>query len=205
MVTDAHQCTTTATVTITQPAIALSAVATTDSNVRCHGETNVSATVIASNGTPGYSYSWNNGQTNATATGLGAGTYTVTVTDAHGCTYSTTTIITQPFALGAIAIADSNVRCNGETNVSATVIPSNGTPGYAYSWNNGQTNTTATGLGAGTYTVTVTDGHGCTYSTTVTITQPAIALSAIATADSNVRCNGETNVSATVIASNGTA
>ena len=44
-----------------------------------------SATASASNGTPGYSYLWSDGQTTATASGLSEGINQMTVTDANGC------------------------------------------------------------------------------------------------------------------------
>lgn len=44
-----------------------------------------SAFVLASGGTPPYTYSWSNGATTDTALFLPAGLYTVTVTDARGC------------------------------------------------------------------------------------------------------------------------
>ena len=56
---------------------------------------NGTATVVASGGTPAYTYSWNTSpvQTTATATGLAAGTYNVTVTDHNGCTVTSGTTI----------------------------------------------------------------------------------------------------------------
>ena len=50
-----------------------------------------SISVSASDGTPGYTYLWDDpaGQTNATATNLAPGNYTVTVTDANGCQFTT--------------------------------------------------------------------------------------------------------------------
>lgn len=58
----------------------------------------------------------------------------------------------------SLSTTHSNVTCNGGSNGSATVIPTNGTGNYAYSWApSGGTGVTATGLAPGTYTVTVTD------------------------------------------------
>ncbi|MEI7898487.1 MAG: hypothetical protein WCJ26_15725, partial [bacterium] len=94
-VTDAHSCTTTATATITEPAI-LNASITAQTNVTTYLGSDGSATVTASGGTPGYTYLWNIGQTSASATGLSEGTYTVTVTDANSCTATATAVITQP-------------------------------------------------------------------------------------------------------------
>ena len=144
-------------------------------------------------------------QTTVTATGLSAATYTVTVTDAHLCTKTTSATITQPTALAASITAQVNVSCNGLSNGSATVNPSGGTSGYTYSWSTtpAQTTATATGLSATTYTVTVTDANLCTKTTSVTISQP-IALAASISSQTNVSCNGGTNGTATVNASNGT-
>ena len=69
--------------TLSQPAAALVASITAQTNVLCFGNSTGSATVTATDGTPPYSYSWNTTpvQTSATATRLAAGSYTVTVTD----------------------------------------------------------------------------------------------------------------------------
>src|SRR6185369_11328332 len=48
--------------------------------------TNNSASVTASGGTSGYTYSWSNGGTTSTISGLANGTYYVTVTDSRSCT-----------------------------------------------------------------------------------------------------------------------
>jgi hypothetical protein len=53
------------------------------------GASDGTATVVASGGTPGYTYVWSNGATTATITGLMPGTYTVTVTDNNGAGAST--------------------------------------------------------------------------------------------------------------------
>lgn len=88
-VTDAHSCTASTSVTLTQPAALRASASST--NATCAGPDGT-ATAVASGGTPPYSYSWSpGGQTSATATGLGAGTYTVTVTDARGCTATCST------------------------------------------------------------------------------------------------------------------
>ena len=57
-------------------------------HVTCSGGTDGAIGVLTTNGTPAYSYLWNDtaGQTTDSATGLSAGVYTVTVTDDAGCT-----------------------------------------------------------------------------------------------------------------------
>ena len=202
-VTDSNSCTNAATFAITQPTVL---TATTSSlNVSCNGGANGSATVVASGGTPGYTYSWSPaGGTAATASGLAAGTYTVIVTDANGCTTTKTAAVTQPPVLSATPASQTNVSCNGGTNGSASVVASGGVGPYTYSWSpTGGTGATASGLSAGTYTVTVTDAAGCSKPQMFTITQPP-ALTATPASQTNVSCNGGSNGSATVAASGGT-
>ncbi|HXC04438.1 MAG TPA: T9SS type A sorting domain-containing protein [Bacteroidia bacterium] len=200
MVTDANSCTTTAVVTITQPAAL--ALATSSSNVMCNGGSTGSAGVSISGGNSPFTYSWSNGQTTATASGLTAGTYTVKVTDANSCTTNAVVTITQPAAL-TLVTSSSNVLCNGGSTGSAGVSVSGGNFPFTYSWSNGQTTATAGGLTAGTYMVKVTDANGCTGQTTANISQPK-ALSSNISSQTNVSCNGASTGSATINASGGT-
>ncbi len=199
-VTDANGCTTTRIYTITQPP-ALNA--TTSSTTATCGSPNGSASVSASGGTPGYTYSWApSGGTGSTATGLTAGTYTCTITDANGCVITRIVTVASTNSLAANITAQTNVSCFGGNNGTATVTPVGGNPGFTYAWApGGGTGATGTNLAAGTYTVTVTDAGGCTATATVTITQPP----ALTTTGSqvNVACNGGNTGSATVNASGG--
>ncbi|MFN4255730.1 MAG: reprolysin-like metallopeptidase, partial [Saprospiraceae bacterium] len=88
----------TGSVTLTQPAAALSATAS-GTNPSCNGGTNGTATATATGGTAPYAFAWSNGQTTQTATNLAAGTYTVTATDANGCTATASATLTQPAGL----------------------------------------------------------------------------------------------------------
>ena len=184
-VTDANNCQTTRTYTLTEPT-ALDASSGSTAPVSCNGEASGSATVAPTGGTPSYTYSWApTGGTAATATGLAAGTYTVTVTDANGCQDNQTFIVSEPDALGLSISSQTNLSCNGDSTGSATINVTGGTPSYNYSWApTGGTAATATGLPAGTYIVTVTDANGCDETQTVTITEPA----AITGTDSHTSC-----------------
>ncbi len=202
-VSDANGCTTTSTVIITQPAI-LTATIINKINVSCYGGNDGSATVSASGGTPGYTYSWSpSGGNNITATGLSAGSYFISVTDANGCQALANTNITQPAQALTATTTQVNVSCFNGTNGSATATPSGGTAPYTYSWSSGATSATASNLPAGTFNLTVTDSKGCTYSTVVTITQPLLLTSTISSS-TNVSCFGGSNGSATVSVSGGT-
>jgi len=207
-ITDANGCSAAQSVTITQPAAALSSSVITQSNVGCFGTTNGSATVSAANGTAAYSYSWNTVpvQSTATASNLTAGAWTCTIIDANGCTATRVATITQPAAALSSSIgAQANVGCFGGTTGSATVSISGGTVPYTYNWNTtpAQTSASATNLAAGNWTCTITDANGCTTTRNVTITQPAAALTSSISAQSNVGCFGAASGSATVAVSGG--
>ncbi len=200
-VTDDNGCLQQIDVVIGGPPI-ITAMLTPDSGASCNGVSDGSATVSGSGGVPPYSYDWDSGETTQTATGLGAGTHTVTVTDVTGCTNTFDVSITEPDLLVANATMDGAVNCNGESNGSATVTHSGGTPGYTYDWNNGETTPTATGLGAGTNTVTVTDMNGCVATATVMISQPD-ALVVTLSGAGDASCNGLSDGTATVSATGG--
>ena len=195
LVTDANGCTGQVIVNVTQP----TAVTATQSqvNVTCNGACNGSASVVASGGTPGYTYSWApSGGNTANATGLCAGTYTCTIKDANNCTITKVFTITQPTAI-TLTTTFTQATCN-QANGTATVTITGGTPNYTINWSpSGGTNATATGLSAGNYTVTVTDANGCTRTATVTIPQAA-GPAATLTSSTNVTCFNACNGTASV-------
>src|SRR6185436_5301468 len=100
-VIDAHGCTSTTSVTLTQPAAALSASAAAF-NVSCFGGANGSITVTATGGTEPYSGT-------GTFSSLTAGAYSYTVTDAHGCTSTTSVTLTQPATALEASASGSNI------------------------------------------------------------------------------------------------
>ncbi|MCB0769214.1 MAG: SprB repeat-containing protein, partial [Flavobacteriales bacterium] len=209
-VTDAGGCAITVPVTITQPSAALALALDAPVNVLCFGNNTGSATVIASGGTAPYNYAWNTSpvQTTATANGLVAGNYSCTVTDANGCTSLQAVLITQPAAALASSVnAQTNVLCFGGNNGSATVAASGGTAPYTYNWNTTpvQNSATASNLSAGNWACTITDANGCTVLRNVSISQPAAALSAALSAQTNVLCFGNSTGTATMNATGGTA
>ena len=189
-VTDANGCTATVSATVNQPAAAL-AVATTVTNVACHGGSTGAVDLTVSGGTPGYTYNWSNGASSEDISGLPAGTYSVTVTDANGCSESTSATVSEP-ATALTASSGGQTNVTSGNNGSATVVGSGGTMPYSYSWApSGGTNATATSLGVGNYTATVTDANGCTATQTFEITQACnISFTASIT---NVSCNGQSN------------
>src|SRR5205814_8142484 len=89
-VTDAHSCTATTTINITDPSALVAS--NTHGAIACHGGT-TTVTVSANGGTPDYSGTGSFSQ--------GVGTTTYTVTDANGCTANTIVTLTEPSALSA--------------------------------------------------------------------------------------------------------
>ncbi|WP_211342491.1 LamG-like jellyroll fold domain-containing protein [Hyunsoonleella aestuarii] len=172
-VTDFYNCPVTATVIITEP----NEITISESHVDldCNNGGNGSITLTAGGGTPGYQYNINNGVYGASNVfnGLPAGTHTMGVLDANGCEKQIDVILTEPTQITA-SYTTNTVGCAGNSNGTATVTASGGTPGYSYAWSNGQTGITATGLTSGTpYQVTITDANGCTLVQNVTYTDPA--------------------------------
>jgi uncharacterized protein (DUF2141 family) len=206
-VKDANGCTTTQSVTITQPASALGSSIKSQTNVGCFGSSTGSVTVAGSGGTSPYTYSIDgtNFGNSGTFSNLAAGPYTVTIKDANGCTTTQSVTITQPAsALGSSISSQTNVGCFGSSTGSVTVAGSGGTGPYTYSidgTNFGNSGTFGS-LAAGSYTITVKDSNGCTTAQPVTITQPASGLTASALA-TNPSCSTGTG-SITVTASGGT-
>lgn len=82
-ITDANLCTTTNSVTITQPS---EIIATANvNNISCYGASNGSISLIVSGGNPLYTFLWSNGQTSSSVFGLIAGEYQVIIKDSSMC------------------------------------------------------------------------------------------------------------------------
>ena len=203
LVKDVNNCTVTASAIITQPSTSLTAV-TSATTILCFGAANGSASVTASGGTAGYTYTWSpsGGNTNL-ASALTAGTYTVLVKDVNNCTVSATALITQPALALASTINFTNATC-GMSNGSAMVNPVGGTAAYSFSWSPaGGTASLANNLSAGNYSVVITDANNCQLTTTVTIIQPnSMALTVTTT---SVSCNSGSNGTATLNVAGGSA
>jgi len=203
IVSDVNSCTSTSVLTVSEPTAISATVSTT--NATC-GNNNGTASVSASGGTPGFTYSWTTApiQTTATATGLAAGTYSVTISDANNCTQTSTVAVAASSGPTTSVASQINVSCNGGNNGSATASATGGTSPYTYSWSTAPTQTTitATGLSAANYSITVTDVNGCSNTTTVSITQPVAMTSTVTT--TNATC-GSSDGTATANVSGGTS
>jgi hypothetical protein len=172
VITDDNGCTSSVSVTVTEPA-AISVNATTV-DVSCFGDSTGSIDLTVTGGTAPFSFSWNNGAfTTEDLTNIPAGSYSGILTDANGCQDSGTVVVSQPLAPLSISVASTNpTTCSGSNGMIDATI-SGGTPAYTYVWSNGPTTEDNNNLPAGTYTLTVTDTAGCTETAEVTLIDPA--------------------------------
>jgi len=125
-VKDANNCTSSVSVTITEPAVL--AFTTTVVNVSCPGSSDGSITVNATGGTTAYQYSKDNGgtfQASNLFSGLTAGNYNVVVKDANNCITSATsvTVGTVPDATAPVPDLATLPNVTGECSATVTVTP----------------------------------------------------------------------------------
>lgn len=200
-VTDANGCTVSGNFAVSStdgPDITL----VTSEDASCFGLTDGSATVTATGGSGGYTYTWQPGNlTGPTQNSLGGGVYTVTVVDSDGCPSSLVVTINQPnqIQLDLGATPSSCTVDDGSISVSA----SGGSGIFTYLWSNGATTNNVSNIGAGNYTVTVTDGSGCQVQGSVNVSSingPVLSLNSV----TDETCLGSADGSATVAASAGT-
>ena len=155
-----------------------------------------SASVTVSNGTPPYTYYWDNGDTLDLATNLCYGNHWVTVTSLDSCQVTKQVFVSEQAAPECMDIT-LNVNnanpgmCNG--SIEATI--SGGTAPYTYNWNYGQTTGMISGLCYGEYWVTVSDADSCSVVKSVWVVEQAcMSLNVTTTPTIGSNCNGSINV-----------
>ncbi|MGI9191242.1 MAG: beta-propeller fold lactonase family protein, partial [Chitinophagaceae bacterium] len=195
--TDANACSTTTTVTIAQPAAAVSISVLYTANPTCDLTGIVIVSANGGTGAKTFSISPAVGVqvVPGTFSSLTAGTYTITATDINNCTSTTVVnMVLPPFPVITVT-GTTPILCNGGTS-TITVSGSSGTAPLLYSFNGGtySSNTTFTGNLAGVYNITVKDANGCTMLTSVTVTQPS-ALSLNATSNNAICYGGNGQIS----------
>lgn len=169
---------------------------TTKQDVSCNGLNDGSITINASNGTPPYQYSNDNGVTyvaNNTFNNLAPGTYNLSVMDAQGCSQTATVTINEPNPI-VIDETHTDAKCNGSCDgtIALTVTGGTAAGGYDYKWDNNPFCPCASksNLCAGNHTIIVRDDNGCTETINIVINEPT-ALTLTTDNDTTV-CNGAT-------------
>ncbi|WP_035662285.1 DUF7507 domain-containing protein, partial [Flavobacterium seoulense] len=205
-----QNCTATAQVVISQPAIAVS-VSGIATNASCFGQADGS---IAVTNSAGSIVVITNAQNQVVSnTGLPAGTYTLTATAPGGnngqnCTATAQVVISQPEIAVSVSGIATNASCFGQADGSIAVTNS---AGSIVVITNAQNQVVSnTGLAAGTYTLTATapggnNGQNCTATAQVIIEQPNAAISATAIIINNNNCVGCNNGSINITVQGGTS
>ncbi len=199
-VTDKNNCT--ADSTIVMPSLNSISSTMDVTNVRCFDTTDgeISTWVIGSLGP--FTYKWSNGETTSTIKNLSAATYFVTITDVTGCTLTDTAVVNKPTPID-LQLKPSTAKCFNSTteNIAATVSGGNGN--FLLKWSNNEFGLNISGLKPGSYTVTATDNKGCMLTElTVINAPPALKIDNVISTD--IKCFGQNNGTATVLASGGT-
>jgi uncharacterized delta-60 repeat protein len=129
-------------------------------NVACFGDTDGTATIYPSGGTPPYTISFNGELPSSIFefTDLVAGTYYYTIYDAASAQANGNLTITSPDELQVTADIAGLV---------VTLVPSGGLPPYQYDIDGSmvQTNPVYNNLSEGSYVFTITDSNNCTATT----------------------------------------
>ncbi len=193
-VTDAHNCTDTAVINVTQPAAMVVTLAKSD--VRCLGGNDGCAWITnITGGTAGFTYIWNNGATTDSTCGFPAGTASVTVTDANNCTASASIAIGQPATGITLMMHKTDISCFGLNDGSAWVDVAGGVSPYIIAWEPGAGTVgpvdSIRGLHPGFVSVTVSDNNSCSRTDSVQIIEPALFVVTLTTRD--ISCFGANN------------
>lgn len=166
--TDGSGCAASQTVVISEPTpllIALDGV----TNVVCPEDHSGTANIVASGGTPPYTYSWPGGG----ATGFGVGTYTVTVVDGNGCSaLQSFSIISTDNIAPSLACPGNIVICGvDQVDYPGPVASDNcSLAGNQPVLTGGQPSGSAFDEGVSTQTFQVTDASGNTGTCSFTVT-----------------------------------
>ena len=204
IVTDTNDCSTTASIDITQPDTITIAFAM--DSVSCHGGSDgqLSSTVVG--GVGSYQYAWSNTPQDTSATNdLSAGVYVLSVTDANNCTIIDSAEVLEPLPL-QLQLFDQSPTCYNGNDGRAWVDISGGTTPYAIQWSNASSSTIDTIenlTGGANYSVTITDANNCIATASITITNPDTLTLAFTSTDEF--CQVGANGTATVLPTGGVA
>jgi gliding motility-associated-like protein len=209
-ITDAANCSTFQTFTITQPdQLQLGLVPT---NVTCYGDNNGTIDLTVSGGTYPFTYNWNIGTSplanHEDIINLSPGTYSVTVEDINGCRSTSSVGITQPAQLNSSYTYTDNPCFNNQLG-SINMTPSGGTVPYIYSWTgpNGFSSNTQdiANLESGLYNFTIADNNNCIKGPIQVYINEPDTLIVTSQMTQQVSCLGQSNGAANTTVTGGTA
>lgn len=138
-------------------------------NPSCNASADGEISVTPNGGSSPYTYSWshNSGLNSNNAVGLISGNYTITVSDANGCPFIDSIVLTSPPSINVIfdTVSASCALNDGEIRVQISGGNPLASVGYNLNWLDAsfnsfvptQTNDTLSNIGAGTYYLAVSD------------------------------------------------
>ena len=194
-ITDDNGCISSETVIIIQPSILLS---TTNviSNSNCSGIQTLASgeiEVLASGGTPNYTYLWSTGATTSSIGFLLPGIYTVVVTDDNGCFLGADTAEILSGNNPTLVTTIEDITCYGDADGMITPSATGGATPYQFSNDGGSTyftsGNTFNNLDGGFYFVTVVDSLGCIDTDSLYVYEPDL-LDITNININNVSCSG---------------
>lgn len=213
-VTDANNCTASASATLSDPPV-LNLSCAQLNPVSSPGANDGAASLTITGGTAPYNIVYTgpqNGSTTANTAGttnlsnLMAGAYNVIITDDNGCSETCNFAIGSPSCNLSINVSGVISPCFGAVNGILQVDVMNGTGMLTFDWNvdslDGQQNPSL--LPAGTYSVTVTDEAGCSANGSVSLVTPP-AMTIVATVISPASGPAAMDGSVEIIFGNGVA
>ncbi|MEQ8707100.1 MAG: choice-of-anchor L domain-containing protein [Phaeodactylibacter sp.] len=137
--------------------------------VSCTGATDGEIAINVSGGVPPFYFSWydvSNDQAlpdeSNNLTGLAPGLYEAYIVDGYGCADTVQVEVEEPELVTGSIASTEGVNCLNPNGGSIDLQVSGGSPGYDFSWSNGDSNEDPANLPAGEYFVTITDDAGCT-------------------------------------------
>ncbi len=200
------------TISIQEPsAISITSELVTD--ISCNGANDGQITIIASGGTPPYTYSIDGGSSffnnGGNFTNLAPGIYDVMVRDQNSCDKAgSTLVINEPLALSITSEAATDNLCFGGNSGSISVVAAGGVSPYSYSIDGGTTyldnGGNFSGLIAGNYDVAVRDVNGCVvFGSTLSVSDPPLLVIDSENA-TGITCSGGNDGGISIAASGGT-
>lgn len=194
-VTDVNGCSSSASSSVKENILALSASIDQLVSVKCYGSKTAALQATANGGKPPFQYQWSGADMNGeTPAKLAAGLYRLTLTDAVGNTATAKFTINEPDDLTANIIVEAPAS-TGNSDGKAKIIAKGGTAPYKYKWSNGGSNATVSNLAPTTHSVTVSDAAGCSSTATVDINENILPLTVSISQTKEIKCAGEKSAS----------
>ncbi len=185
-VTDLNGCSVESNITIVEPTQLIQSTSFAAANC---GQSNGSASVVASGGSGPYTYNWSSGGTADVENNLAAGNYSLIVTDVNGCSQANTISVSN-IGAPSVVVSQTSVLCHGDNNGTIDLSVSGGSGNFTYTWSDGDTTASLSGLSPISYSYVVTDAANCQSTGVVTIVEPDLIVITSTTINETISNDG---------------